>query len=342
MFLAYSAIHRSALLGYSMPERRIYLYINEAIPILQQAISYPSHQVPMATIAVTIMMASIGYMFWLPSAPTVLSSASWRIHLKAAKKLIKLYWPPKCYLHDPTLWFLVQWFFRLDVQWLFRQEGSRGSSEHEIDKPLLFEIYGDKSWQRSHFLGDCRIQCFLGVTLRCLMRLTKAAELAREVSEEKSVAVTDESTTWEPSARITEEAVQLKADLELGVSSWVSQSTCPLFINSNSELLAEMNRQFQFAALIHLNRRVFRLQSSHPEVQGPVGNILNSIEFLNQKGGVNAALLYPLATAGCEALGPGQRNLALEQCRRIELVGHTCVSIYLTLLMAMYSHSTAR
>jgi hypothetical protein len=65
MLLAYSAVHRSALLGNPMPEKRIYLYINKAIPGLQQTLSSSSHQVPMATIAVTVMMASMGYMFWL-------------------------------------------------------------------------------------------------------------------------------------------------------------------------------------------------------------------------------------------------------------------------------------
>ena len=236
-------------------------------------------------------------------------------------------------MHDPTLWFLIQWFFRLDVQWLFRLEGKKGSSgdEGEVDKPLIFEIYGDNSWHRSHLLGDHRIQCFLGVTLRCLLRLTKAAELANEASEEKSAVCNRGSTAWEPSAKIKREAVMLKAELELGVSSRVPHNTCLRPVKNNSELLEEMNRLFQWAALIHLNRRIFGLPTAHPNVQAPVGEILNSIETLNRKNGGNPALLYPLATAGCEALDPGQRQMALEQCRRIELLGHMCVSIPSTL-----------
>lgn len=227
-------------------------------------------------------------------------------------------------MHDPTLWFLVQWFFRLEVQWLFRPEGIANDG---ADKPLIFEIYGDNAWHRSHILGDNRLQCFLGVTLRCLMRLTKAAELAKQMSEGKAAALSDTSITGEPTVKILKEAIVLKADLELGVSNLLSHTTCPQPVESVPKVLAEMNRLFQWAALIQLNRRVFAMQTSHPDIQGPVSKILESIESLNQENGVIAALLYPLAAAGCEIVQPSQRYMALEQCKRIELVGHTCVSM---------------
>jgi hypothetical protein len=145
-------------------------------------------------------------------------------------------------MRDPTLWLLVQWFFRLEVQWLFQPEGIANDG---ADKPLIFEIYGDNAWHSSQILGDNRLQCFLGVTLKCLMRLTKAAELAKQMSEGKAAALSDTSITGEPTVKITKEAIMLKADLELGVSDSLSHTTCPQPVESVPKVLAELNRLFQ-------------------------------------------------------------------------------------------------
>ena len=329
LLLGYAALDRAALLTHPAPLNRVFLYVSKAVPELQEAVSREQYQIPLTKIAATVMLASMRYSFHLPTGHSVLSSASSRTHLRAAKILIRKHWSSKPFMDDPALAFLVQWVFRMDIQWLFRRQSLDELCHEKGDRPLIYDVFGDGPLQYSHLLGHDLIQCFLGVTFPCLMRLTKAAELTKEAHIQRSTMSAHGNITWKSSSALLDEALTVKEDLERGAISWLSQSTCPSTGKENFEFykLATINRLFQWAALVHLNRKVFGRPRSHPDVRGPVVNILDTIEYLYHAGRAEGVLIFPLVTAGCEVEDSGQRQMMIEQCGKTGLVS---VSIAIT------------
>ena len=318
--LAYSAFHRPALLGHFAPEKRIHLYVREAISDLGKSIASPVSQNRVAKLAVITMLASMGQMFVSPADSSMLSSPPWQSHLRAAKGLIKLNWSEISSSSAEALSFLREWFFHLE---LFRK-----SPGLDTDSPLIFDEYGRTSWRSPYPIPsdpyDFHIECLWGTTLRCLLRLTKIAELVKETNNERSDFFDSSSLGWAPPTKIRDEAMVLKAELELGAGHLVPRCHCTKLARNGwgPREMRAVNRLYHLAGLIHLNRRILGRPSSHPDVQSNVTQILETLKTAySREDKVQFALLFPIITAGCEAQRPEDKQLVLERCKSIELLG---------------------
>ena len=91
--------------------------------------------------------------------------------------------------------------------------------------------------------------------------------------------------------------------------------------------MVAISRMFYLAGLVHRDRRVLGLPSSHGSVQNRVAEMLLNIDFLSRSVEMEPCLIFPFITAGCEIQRLEQRQMILEQCGRIEKLGLTCVRI---------------
>lgn len=67
------------------------------------------------------------------------------------------------------------------------------------------------------------------------------------------------------------------------------------------------------ATLLYLYRRVDRLPKSHPKVQLAVEFIIDAVQKIDKYSPINIQLLWPLLTAGCEAITDTQRSIVVDR-----------------------------
>ncbi|MCJ1469016.1 hypothetical protein MMC07_007648 [Pseudocyphellaria aurata] len=318
LLLAYSAGHRARLLKHPEPANRIAHWVENVFPTLRRALDDPTSQISNANLATAIMLASLEII----SPNTFEVPVSWQNHLNIARRMI-LARGGAGLVHrkDRVSYFLSRWFAYLDVL------GSLSGGKN--DQPLFSGNY----WA-SDDAGDeeqaFQIDCLMGFTSRCVSILAKIAELARLCDSERIDSSGNLREDWCPPSATIARADKLKRDL------WDSRthrySGCPHRHAGNEiadgwdslEMVAT-NDAFHWAGQIHLNRRVLGMNSSDPEVQLAVREIVGALFKVRKGGTAEACLLFPMFTAGCDAQEPAQRDKILERVRSVEESGMTHV-----------------
>ena len=93
-----------------------------------------------------------------------------------------------------------------------------------------------------------------------------------------------------------------------------------------SEELIAVNAAFHFAGLIHLYRRVLVMPKEDPEVQRAVREIAGKSDEVRHGGSAEACLIFPMFTAGCEAVDVDLREKFLKRLQHVETYGMMQVS----------------
>lgn len=239
---------------------------------------------------------------------------------------------------SPVINFLARWFAYLDVI------GSL--SGYKNDAPLseaYWSFSKDSFSQRSNPLGEMdehgfAIDCFFGFTNCCISLLARVAKLAHECDEERIDADRNVKPEWRPSAETREEAESLIIELSenrghvyagcrhnkrADTEDWQS-------INESARLdlqeIVSVNEAFHLAGLIHLYRRVLGRQSADVVVQDCVSQVLAVLSQVRKGGSAECCLLFPMFTAGCDAIEEDDRNGIMERLRLVEGLGMTHVS----------------
>lgn len=94
----------------------------------------------------------------------------------------------------------------------------------------------------------------------------------------------------------------------------------------DAEEMAATNVAFHWAGLAHLHRRVLGRSPRHREVRRAVDGILSCLSRIAEGGAAEACLIFPMFTAGCEALDQDARQAVLRRMRSVEQTGMTQVS----------------
>ena len=340
LLLAYSASHRARLLSHPEPANRIALWVRNVFPSLRHALDDLSNtKISNSNLATAIMLASLEII----SPSTFGVSVPWQNHLNIARNIIKSRGggPQSISRKDPVAFFLTRWLAYLDVL------GSL--SGHRNEEPL----FGGNYWKSSSVNGtgspaltredteeddDYTIDCFLGFTTRCVSILAQIATLARQCDWQRISSVTGQADPhWRPSDDVLREANKLRHELENARLS--SHKQCPHLGSdySHSEgaqgVQAELekgidrseslatNSAFHWAGLIHLLRRIHNLPRDDPEVQNAVHKIVDALYEVRPSGSAEACLLFPMFTAGVEAVDQRTRETVLARVRGVEQVG---------------------
>ncbi|GAB7366578.1 hypothetical protein MBLNU230_g8564t1 [Neophaeotheca triangularis] len=329
LLLAFSASHRARLLGHPEPANRIAGWMADVLPTLRQALDSPS---PMSSctdpsdptslgpLATAIMLASREIIS--PNRLTV--SISWQDHLQIARRMIIA----KGGLHhlahrshgarDKTIFFLSRWFAYLDVL------GSLSGSKHH--RPLSDAYLEDGSglWLVNRANDEIfKIDCFFGFSGRCIALLAQVAELASECDRHRIDLITSSvRTSWEPSDLIRNRTEQLRARLEASITQrYLGCSPKSPSATTVDDLTAEIyatNTLFHLAGLLHLHRRCLNLPSSAPAIQDLVARTLSLLQDIRSNSTAETCLLFPIFTAGCEALNERDRELFMARLTAVE------------------------
>lgn len=335
LIFAYSASHRACLLSHPEPKDRIAYWMRDVFRNLRHALS-SSEPVSDATLATAIMLASREII----TPNTFEIKIPWQNHLGIARQMII----QRGGLKDmgdsgnSVVNFLARWFAYLDVI------GSL--SGHKNDAPLS-EAYWSfpqdtlSGRSRSSVEGDDHgfaIDCFFGFTNCCISLLARVAKLAHECDKERIDASGNVRAEWKPSDETRDAAENLIADLSenrghVYAGCRHSKRADPRdwdTISDSAKLdlqeIVSVNEAFHLAGLIHIYRRVLGRLNADEEVQKCVRQVLVVLNRVRKGGSAESCLLFPMFTAGCDAMEEEHRALILERLRLVEGLGMTHVS----------------
>jgi hypothetical protein len=334
LLLAYSASHRARLLNQLEPANRIAIWVRDVFPSLRHALNSSSEKLSNANLATAIMLASLEII----SPNTFEVSVPWHIHLNTARRIIHDRGGLQHLTRkDKASYFLSRWFAYLDLV------GSLSSSRQDV--PLFSSgIYdnniADSPSASSTSTGaalddsddDFQIDCLLGFTSRCVAILAQIASLARHCDSERITEKGDIVPTWSPSPAIAAKAETLR--IALTDARTHVYKGCP-HRDSNPDNpqdgwdgleMAATNEAFHWAGLVHLYRRVLGKHREDEDVQRAVRAIVGALYKIRRGGQAEACLLFPMFTAGCDALDQGHRDSIMERVRSVEGFGMTQVS----------------
>lgn len=336
LILAYSASHRARLLSHPEPKDRIAYWVRDVFRNLRHALSSPG-VVSDAVLATAIMLASREII----TPNTFEVNIPWQNHLGIARQMII----QRGGLKDmgssgsPVVNFLARWFAYLDVI------GSL--SGHKNDAPLT-EAYwcfpqcvATPGSTKSSVEGDDHgfgIDCFFGFTNCCISLLARVAKLAHECDQQRIDSSSGEiDTDWRPSGQMKSTAEWLIDELNANQDHVYAGCRHSKHSGKDWEALSEANRQgmqemvnankaFHLAGSIHLYRRVLGRQSADEEVQECVRSVLAALSQVRKGGTTESCLLFPMFTAGCDAIEQEHRDTIMERLKLVEGLGMTHVS----------------
>ncbi|KAG8421143.1 hypothetical protein J3458_003047 [Metarhizium acridum] len=243
---------------------------------------------------------------------------SWREHVAHARGLLA-----KCLDQAPQdatvegIWFIQSWLGYIDIM------GSLMAGPL-LDLTCKSQVYFQLSEPRICANDLDEIDCMMGISVKCARLLGQVAELAKQCQGERFRLDGQLLQGWCPQPTMVEQALLLEKHLMESLRQ--SSRPCPHVRAGSIHMkdLAEMagvNEAFHWAGLIHLHRRVLGKATDHPDVQGSVRKIMQCLEQIGTRGVAKTRYLFPIFTAGCEALTERQQTKLLGRLTNAEKSG---------------------
>ncbi|KAL9113673.1 MAG: hypothetical protein Q9227_002118 [Pyrenula ochraceoflavens] len=129
-----------------------------------------------------------------------------------------------------------------------------------------------------------------------------------EDEEEQIIQMQQEANRLNPGL-LDDRNRRLSACERRGSAQWDAQETLAV------------NMSFHWAGLLHLYRRVYLYPRANPEVQEAVRAIISSLSRVRRGGTAEACLLFPMFSAGCDAIGEREREEVRGRVKGVEEVG---------------------
>ncbi|KAI1657834.1 hypothetical protein F4813DRAFT_358039 [Daldinia decipiens] len=317
LLLAYSASHRARVLNHPEPTIRIATWVDNVFPALRQDLNDPDKNFSDANLATAIMLASLEII-----SPKVFGyDMPWQRHLGLARELITarpggLRGFQSNFRHDPVCSFLWSWAAYLDVI------GSLSGGPKDSSSTWIFDYEVDDIID-----GYDEIDCIMGFTTRCIYLLANIADLARKCDSERIGDDLDVRQDWEPSDDVLGQASRIEEAIK---DSMVQLPVPCKHIHKKGDVekwdrreMEATNEAFHWAGLVHLYRRIMGKPTEDRSVQVAVQKIIDCFSRIRPGGTAESCLLFPMFTAGCDAIDEGQRTLVLNRFMTAENHGMT-------------------
>ncbi|KAL3963946.1 hypothetical protein ACCO45_000950 [Purpureocillium lilacinum] len=314
LLLAYSAAHRSRWMQTKVPEMRMAEWAQDVFPGLRQSLGDGQQPVSDTTLAMAVMLASLEIM-----SPGALGQGiSWRQHLNLASGLMTKRVQQlgeagfEGRLEDERL-FIRSWIARANMHGMLSPPPTDDAACRilPLDMAALMPELDE-------------IDCIMGYSARCARLLGQVADMARRCDRERIGPGGQLLPGWVPHTRTIEAALAL--DQELRESMKTSSKPCMHVRTGNIQMrdLAEMaatNEAFHWAGRAHLHRRVLGRASTDADVQAAVEQMVHCLEQTRAGGAAELGMVFPMFTAGCEAVDEGQRSKVLARFKSAERSG---------------------
>lgn len=251
----------------------------------------------------------------------------WQTHLEIARQIIisRGGLNDKGGGGDPFVNFLTRWFAYLDVI------GSLSGHRNQVP---LDDMYMTFDHEGNSDAYGFTIDCFFGFTNCCISLLARVARLAHKCDSQRIDDHGNADPDWKPTEEVVEEAGALKK--KLSHSRHHVQHGCRHNASEDEQSsektrlelqeMVSVNEAFHLAGLIHVDRRVLGKPSSDAEIQDAVKLVLQALKNVRRGGTAESSLLFPMFTAGCDALDVEDREMILDRLKLVEGLGMTNVS----------------
>ncbi|KAL4802814.1 fungal-specific transcription factor domain-containing protein [Aspergillus unguis] len=306
LMLAYSASHRARFLGHPEPANRIAYWVSNVFPSLRVALENTEEKITDSHLATAIMLLSLK----IVSPSTFEVPIPWQSHLNLARELFLARQSQIAYPGNRIGAFLTRWLGYLDII------GSLSCRHHQ---PPLLAYYSvlntcstDEDWD------GFAVDCFTGFTPRTGLFLMNLGILVHQCDNERFDELGNFLPDWSPSLDTIRKAEELLSDwnmLDTHVHTLERH-----FQDSESSDMISVDRAFRHAGLLHLHRRVLGDSSTSVGVFKAIDGLMDSVMAIRSGSAVEAGVLFPIFTAGCETEDPGQRT---EINKRLEMLERT-------------------
>ena len=330
VLLAYSATHRADVLRHQSPSKQIELYLQNAGYTISGSLHGLACKDDLTKLGAHLLLVSMHLTCASPKGSYFIQQMSWRGHLRAARDLIDLRRnQPWNYAFD----FLTRWFIGL--------ESMKSPCDFGPEQPLILELQDQNAWRSlpssCHTVCPTRyhahIDCLWGVSTRCLIGLTKVAQMKARATLNSNKDVT--STVGNTLER---EALELRAELISDVEGktlYIGNCTPSPKNEQTCHELSITDQAYQLAALVHLNRQILRLPSSHPHVRNLVSTIFHLLQRFRQ---LKNTMLFPIVTAGLEAQTAQDESIVLDCFKKLENNGFPTVGSLIPFPLIQFDH----
>ncbi|KAF7589984.1 hypothetical protein BBP40_003476 [Aspergillus hancockii] len=307
LMLAYSASHRARYLEHPEPATRIAHWVSNVFPALRVALEDPHEKVTDNHLAAAIMLLSLKII----SPSTFEVPIPWQSHLKLARELFLARKDQMAYPGNRIGAFLGRWLGYLDIM---------GTLSCRHTEPPLPEYYGLISTCCSvEGFDEFCVDCFTGFAPGTGLFLTKLGKLVHQCDNERFDEMGIWVSGWRPSANVILEAQELITDLEILRNR--AHASSRHFRELDSTDIIASDRAFYYAGLLHLHRRVLGTSPFSALVKEAVSGLRNALAQIRPGASAEVGTLFPMFTAGCEALDPKQRMEIQERFEILEKTG---------------------
>ena len=320
LLLAYSASHRARLLKHEEPTNRIALWVRDVFPTLRRALDDDrKQQISDSNLATAVMLASLEII----SPNTFEVPIPWQSHLDTARRMIFAKGGVQYVRQQAQVpHFLSKWFSYLDIL------GTLSAGQVTTPRFSASLWASDEDNREREF----EIDCLMGFTTRCASILARIADLVRECDHMRFRLDGSVHPGWKPTREILLLAEEVRRDMEeartheyRGCSHHGSGIERENEHGWDTLEMAATNEAFHWAGLIHLYRRVLGRDTSDSLVQGAVREIVGILFKVRKGGTAEANILFPMFTAGSEAVEQGQRVMIMDRIKSVEHFGMTQV-----------------
>ncbi|KAL4884444.1 fungal-specific transcription factor domain-containing protein [Aspergillus karnatakaensis] len=307
LMLAYSASHRARFLGHSEPTTRIAHWVSNVFPSLRIALEDAQQNITDSHLATAIMLLSLK----IVSPSTFEVPVPWQSHLKLARDLFLARQSQMTYPDNRVGAFLTRWLGYLDIL------GSLSCRHH---MPPLLEYYTVLSTcSAAEDWDEYAVDCFTGFTPRTGLFLMKLGGLLHQCDNQRFDDAGNFLNEWEPSSAIILEAQALVMEWE--ALDERAHAHDRHYLDAESSDMISVDHAFRYAGLIQLHRRVLGNGSTSDVVSSAVEGLMQALRTIQSGSAVEAGVLFPIFTAGCESQDLEQRIDIKERLDVLERTG---------------------
>ncbi|KAL4929190.1 fungal specific transcription factor domain-containing protein [Aspergillus undulatus] len=307
LMLAYSASHRARFLGHPEPANRIAYWVSNVFPSLRMALEDTQEKITDSHLATAIMLLSLK----IVSPGTFEVPIPWQSHLKLARDLFLARQSQIAYPGNRIGAFLTRWLGYLDIL------GSLSCRRHQ--PPLLAYYTVLSTCSSVEDWDEFAVDCFTGFTPRTGLFLMQLGGLVNQCDNERFDEMGTFLPEWRPSIDVIHETEAL-------ITDWETLETQAHALEQHyqelesSDMLA-VDRAFRYAGLLHLRRRVLGDAPDSDAVSKALDGLMQSVTAIKCGSTVEAGVLFPIFTAGCETQNLEQRNEIKERLEALEATG---------------------
>jgi hypothetical protein len=291
--------------------------VSNVFPTLRVALEDPHEKVTDNHLAAAIMLLSLKII----SPSTFEVPIPWQSHLKLARELFLARKEQMAYPGNHIGAFLGRWLGYLDIM---------GTLSCRHTEPPLPDYYSLISTCCSvEGLDEFCVDCFTGFTPRTGLFLTKLGKLVHQCDNERFDEMGIWVSNWRPSANVILEAQDLITDQEVLRNR--AHASSRHFRESESTDIIVSDKAFYYAGLLHLHRRVLGTSPFSIPVKDALSGLRHALAQIRFGASAEVGTLFPMFTAGCEALDSEQRMEIQERFEILEKTGMKQVSRSITI-----------